>query len=81
MGGIQLQMVSVSATVERQLGVPAAAAFWPKEGSLLPAKKKLVKTMMLDFIVQNFLRCFKSLHPNRTLEKKNKNRRHHVFPF
>lgn len=69
----------VAAAVEAEISIPAAAAFRPKKGSVFPAKRKLVKTMMVELIVESFLSCFIKAHPNRTFQKKKKNS--HVFPL
>lgn len=69
----------VAAPVEAEISLPPPA-FRPKRGSVFPAKRKLVKTMMVELIVETFLSFFIKVHPNRTFQKKNKNT-HHVFPL
>ncbi|CAA2997216.1 Hypothetical predicted protein [Olea europaea subsp. europaea] len=38
--------------------VAAQPAFKPKKGTVLPAKRRLVKRMVFDFIVQSIFSCF-----------------------
>lgn len=80
----------VAAATERDGGAPAAGAaalFLPKKGSVFPAKRKLVKTMMFDLIVETFINCFRKVQPNRALEvnkngtREEKKNNRHVFPL
>lgn len=69
-----------------QAAAAAAAAFQPKRGSVFPAKRKLVKTMILDLIVEKIFDFFEGVQPNRALsgrmkmmKKKKKKIHHHVI--
>ncbi|KAL8459426.1 hypothetical protein ACS0TY_036785 [Phlomoides rotata] len=68
------------AETERDCG-GAAAAFRPKTGSVFPAKRKLVKTMMFESIVQNFFDCFLKKNGEEEEHEEKKRKKNHVFPF